>query len=356
MAEARPRAPLVELTWARIVEFYRDPGALFWVFGMPLLLAIALGLAFRNKPPDAVKVVVTTTAAAPAAATAAPADVASTLRAAGGFDVKLADVDEARLMLRRGQVDVLVDEHTGSITYRFDDTRPEGRYARLAVERAVESARGRRDVDAAVDERVTEPGSRYIDFLLPGLIGMNLLGSSMWGVGYSIVDARKRKLLKRFAATPMRRSDYLLSLMLSRLLFLVAEVTALIVIGRFAFGVAVQGSNVAVAVLALLGGMSFTGLSLLIAARAQSTEVASGLMNLAMLPMYLLSGSFFSASRFPDWMQPLVQALPLTALNDALRAVINEGAPLMSQTFEIAILVAWGVVPFALALRFFRWQ
>ena len=340
---ARP-SPLWELTRARLVEFYRDPGALFWVFGLPLLLAIALGLAFRNKPPDPVRVVVVD-APAVGAALAGPA-----------FDVRTAALDDARLLLKRGQVDLLVAEGPDAVTYRYDETRPEGRTARLAAERAIERARGRADVTHAVDERVTEPGSRYIDFLLPGLIGMNLLGSSMWGLGYNIVDARKRKLLKRLAATPMKRSHFLASLMLSRLVFLAAEVAALVVIGRFAFGVQVQGSVAAVAILSLMGGLSFTGLALLIAARPTSTEVASGWMNLAMLPMYLLSGSFFSAARFPDWLQPFVQALPLTALNDSLRAVINEGASVTSQLGEVGVMLAWGIVPFALAMRFFRWQ
>ncbi|HEY4221654.1 MAG TPA: ABC transporter permease, partial [Myxococcota bacterium] len=345
-----------ELTRARLVEFYRDPGALFWVFGMPLLLAIALGLAFRNKPPDPVKVAVVV------ASEGASARANDVLRADPSFDVRAVTVNAGKLMLRRGQVDVLVDAQSqssslsSSLSYRFDDTRPEGRYARLAVERALERAAGRTDVIASIDDKITEPGSRYIDFLLPGLIGMNLLGSSMWGIGYSIVDARKRKLLKRLAATPMKRSHYLLSIMLSRLLFLVAEVVALVVIGRFAFGVSVQGSYAAVGVLALAGGISFTGLSMLIAARTASTEVASGLMNVAMMPMYLLSGSFFSSSRFPDWLQPLIQALPLTALNESLRAVINEAAPLSDQWARLAVMLAWGVIPVIVSLRIFRWQ
>jgi ABC-type multidrug transport system permease subunit len=340
-----PKNPLWQLTRARLVEFVRDPGALFWVFGMPLVLATALGLAFRNRPPDPMRVVVVDSPA-----------VEATLRADKMMDVNAAPLDDARAMLRRRQVDLLVQERDGTLTYRFDDTRPEARIARLAVEKDVEVARGRKDLTTASEERVVEKGSRYIDFLLPGLIGMNLLGSSMWGIGYAIVDARKRKLLKRYAATPKRRRDDLLSIMLSRLVFLCAEVIALVLIGCFAVGVETQGSYLAVGALCLCGGIGFTGLALLIAARPTSTEVASGLLNVAMLPMYLLSGSFFSSSRFPDWMQPLVQALPLTALNDALRAVINEGASLSSQVGKVAILLGWGLLPFAIAVRTFRWQ
>ena len=344
MAEPKQPGPLWALTRARLVEFVRDPGALFWVFGMPLVLAIALGLAFRNRPPEPVRVVVV------------DEQLASVLTSERGFETTKAPLEDARLLLRRGQVDVLVTEGPAGFTYRFDDTRPEARVARLAVADALERARGRVDTTATVDERVVEKGSRYIDFLVPGLIGMNLLGSSMWGLGYAVVDARKKKLLKRLAATPMKRSHYLLSFMISRLVFLVAEVVALVLIGKLAFGVDVQGSYGSIAVLTFCGGVSFTGLALLIAARTESTEVASGLLNFAMLPMYLLSGSFFSAERFPDWLQPFVQALPLTALNDGVRAVMNEGATLASQAHEVAILVAWGIIPFAIALKIFRWK
>ena len=348
MSDAGPRraSALFELTRMRVLEFIRDPGALFWVFGFPILLAFVLGLAFRNRPPDPLHVVVVDNA-----------PLAELLAKDASLIVEQAPLEAARWKLRRAQVDLLVQSSDlQDITYRFDETRPEARVARLAVERAIERSRGRRDVTRASEEKVTEPGSRYIDFLVPGLIGMNLMGSSMWGVGYGVVDARKRKLLKRLAATPMRRSDYLLAILLSRLLFLLFETTALVAVGWGAFGVAVQGNLGAVFALALLGGLAFTGVALLIAARPQSTEVAGGLMNFVMMPMYLLSGAFFSSKHFPDALQPFIQALPLTALNNGLRAVINEGAALSSQWVAIAILLGWGVVSFAVALRIFRWQ
>jgi ABC-2 type transport system permease protein len=340
--------PLIELVLVRLRDFYREPATVFWVFGFPLLLALALGLAFRNLPPDPVRVLVVDAGAR---------EWIAPLLAPPAFTLLVRGADDAALALRRGQADVLV-EATGPAQWRvrWDETRPESRLARVLVERALERGRGRTDVLAVQEENVVEPGSRYIDFLLPGLIGMNLMGSSMWGVGWAVVDARKKKLLKRLAATPMRRRDYLGSLLIARLIFLFAEVVALVAIGRFAFGVMVHGSHVAVLLLALLGGFSFTGIALLIAARAATTEVASGLLNAVQMPMWLLSGAFFSAARFPDWLQPLVQALPLTALNDALRAVVNEGATLSSQLGEMGILAAWGVLPFAIALRVFRWQ
>jgi ABC-type multidrug transport system permease subunit len=206
------------------------------------------------------------------------------------------------------------------------------------------------------EETIAEPGARYIDFLIPGLIGLNLMGSGMWGLGFAIVSARGKKLLKRFAATPMRRSHYLLSFVLSRLIFLALEVAALVGFAWLVFGVVIRGSLIDVAVCAVVGALAFSGLGLLVAARPRTVEGVSGLMNFVMLPMWLLSGTFFSAARFPQWFQPLIKALPLTALNDVLRAVMNDGASLVSHGTQLAIVLAWGVVSFVVALRIFRWQ
>lgn len=344
-----PYPPIVELTLLRLREFAREPGALFWVFGFPLVLAIGLGLAFRNRPPEPARVVVVQ---GPDAAFTHEA-----LTAEAGFDARWEAEDAALLQLRRGQVDLLLAIDPGRVLrFRYDETRPEARLARFAAEDALERALGRRPPSTVVAQKVQEPGTRYIDFLLPGLIGMNLLGSSLWGVGFTIVTQRKDRLLKRFAATPMRRSDFLLSLMASRMILITVEIVALLAIGEYAFGVHCQGSWAAAFAVSAITGVSSTGLGLCVAARTANTEVAGGLVNFVMMPMWLLSGSFFSATRFPDWLQPLVQALPLTAHNDALRAVMNEGATLASQTGELALLAGWGAVTFGVALALFRWR
>ena len=204
--------------------------------------------------------------------------------------------------------------------------------------------------------RVTEPGSRYIDFLVPGLLGMNLMGGSMWGVGFAVVDMRVKKLLKRLAATPMARADFLWSLAGSRLLFMLPELVVILGTGVLLFGMPVRGSWLAILTLAVLGAASFAGLGMLAACRAQRIETISGLMNFIMVPMWLLSGTFFSSERFPDLLQPFIQALPLTLLNDTLRAVILEGASLTSQGWKMLALAGWGVLPFGLSLRWFRWN
>ena len=264
--------------------------------------------------------------------------------------------DEAAQALRSGKVSIVVKPSNDSFEYRFDPTRPESRTARLLVDDVLQRGKGRADVVNVGEEKITEPGARYVDFLVPGLIGMNLMGSGLWGLGFTVVIARSRKILKRFAATPMRRSHYLLSFMLSRLVFLVLEVAAVIIFATLAFGFTVRGSWLSVALITMLGGFTFSGIGLLVAARPTTIEGVSGLMNFIMLPMWLLSGTFFSSERFPQVLQPFIQALPLTALNNVLRALMNEGASLSSNWIPIAILLAWCVVSFVVALKIFKWQ
>jgi len=339
--------PLVQLTLARMREFYREPEAIFWVFGFPLVLAFALGIAFRNRGPGELKVGVLR----------APGDsaIATALDRAPGLAAAVLDSSEARVELRTGRIALLVVPGT-PLVYRYDSTRTESRLARLEADAALQRARGRADAAPVRDERITEPGARYIDFLIPGLLGMNLMGSGLWGVGFSVVQARTKKLLKRLMATPMRRGHYLLSFILSRLLFLFLEIAALVGFGWLMFGVGVRGSYVALALITVLGALSFAGLGMLVASRARTIEAVSGLMNLVMLPMWILSGTFFSYARFPDAMQPFVKALPLTALNDALRAVMIDGTGLMRLGTPLAIVAGWGAVSFVIALQIFRWR
>ena len=337
--------PLSALLWSRLREFIREPEAVFWVYGFPVLLAVGLGIAFRERPPDSVRVDVQ----APAGGTI------EILSAAAGFVAAPCEAAACRDRLRLGRTDLVVIAGAPT-TYLYDPTRPESVLARWRVDDALQRAAGRPDPVATADAHLREPGSRYIDFLIPGLLGMNLMGGGLWGIGFVIVDMRVRKLLKRLVATPMRRSDLLLSMMGSRLIFMIPEVAILLLAGRLLFGVAVQGSLLAVAAISILGALSFAGLGLLVACRARKIETVSGLMNVVMLPMWLLSGIFFSSVRFPDALQPLIKTLPLTMLIDALRAVILEGATLPSQWARLGGLILWGGLSFLLALRWFRWN
>ena len=335
---------LAQLTLTRFREFVREPEALFWVFIFPILLAAGLGLAFRNRPPDILKVAAVTP------------ELVQALRGEKLLDVQQLAESQAEEALRLGKIALVAEPGgNGTVVYRFDNTNAEGRAARLLADRAVQRAAGRLDPVAERDVSTVEPGSRYIDFLLPGLLGMNLMGSAIWGVGFAIVDTRRRKLMKRLIATPMPRSYFLLSFLLSRLVLLVVETGTILGFGALIFHVPVRGSMAVLTGLCVLSSLSFTALGLLIASRARTIEAASGLMNFVMMPMWITSGVFFSAQRFPDLLQPLIKALPLTAAIDALRAHMLQGAGVTQVIPQVAILVAWMVVCFALALKIFRW-
>ena len=342
-----PDPAIVELTKSRLREFIREPEAVFWVFAFPLALTLALGFAFRSKPPDKIPIgVVQGPHAQQRNAALSKSPVLLT---------RVLDAKDAHDQLRTGKISLLIEGDTQPV-YRFDPTRPDSRTARVEADDALQRAAGRRDVIAARETHVSEQGSRYIDFLVPGLLGMNLMGTGMWGVGFSIVNARMKKLLKRLIATPMRKSEYLLAQFFSRLIFLTGEVTFLVAFGWIVFNVAVHGSLITFALLCLIGGFAFSGIGLLVASRAATIEAVSGMMNLVMVPMWLLSGVFFSAERFPSAVRPLIRALPLTAVNDALRAIMLEGRGLASLPVELAVIVLWGLISFGIALKIFRWQ
>ncbi len=341
------RHPLIELTLARFREFLREPEAVFWVFAFPVIMTCALGIAFRSRGAEPVIAGVVEQAGAD--------DVAAALERAGGFTVRRIAPDEVERAVRDGRAPVVVVPGSPP-TYRFDQARAESQVARLAVDAALQRAAGRADAFVPVEQPVQNVGSRYIDWLVPGLLGMNIMSTGLWGVGFSIVQSRMKKLLKRLVATPMSKAHYLMAHVFSRLVFLALEVAVIVGFARLFFDVRVHGSVVALAGLALVGALSFGGLGLLLASRARTIEAVSGLMNLVMLPMWVLSGVFFASTNFPDAMQPFIKVLPLTALNDAMRAVVNEGQAIGAVASEIAILATWGLVSFVLSLKLFRWQ
>jgi ABC-2 type transport system permease protein len=344
------RDSLRQLTLTRFREFVREPEALFWTLAFPMLLSIGLGIAFRNRPaeivhlavvgdPPAVKVVMASLAKSPAVA------------------AEHLEAIPARQALRSGKVALVVNARVmGRVEYEYDDTRPDSRTARLLADDVIQRGAGRADLLPVTERFVRDAGSRYIDFVIPGLLGMGLMGNGIWGLGFTIVDARKKRLLKRLMATPMSRTEYLGSFLLSRFVMLVFEVLILVGFARLAFGVPVRGPFWQLALICILGALMFGAIGLLIAARPKTIEGASGLMNLVMMPMWILSGVFFSSENFPSAVQPVIQALPLTAVNDALRANMLRGAGLEVIGPELAIIFTWFVLSFVLALKLFRWR
>ena len=350
MAEPSKRPnPVFQLTLTRLREIGREPGVLFWAFGFPVLLSIALGIAFRVRGPEPTVV---------GALPGITADLEHVLEAAK-VQVKPLDAASAETELRAGRVNLLLvppQAPEQPITYRFDPSRAEARQARATVNQILQRAAGQIEPRLVRDEEVHEPGSRYIDFLIPGLLAMNLMSGSMWGVAWVIVHMRVRKLLKRLLATPMRRRDLMFSMGLGRMALIPMEVAFIVIFARVFFSVQVAGSYLALLTMAFAGSACFAAIAILVASRAQNTETVSGLMNLVMLPMFIASGVFFSASNFPDSIQPVIRLLPLTAMCDGMRAVMIDGAGFGGILWPLAILALWAIPSFLLGLRYFRWN
>jgi ABC-2 type transport system permease protein len=342
--------PLYQLTKIRFLEFWREPEAVFWTLFFPILLATGLGIAFRNRAPDVINVAVVDRGVR-------SQKIASDISANPNVSAAVFEESAAAAALRTGKVALLVlPDSADQIIYRFDDTNPDGRAARASVDDALQRAAGRIEPLRAADQRITEPGSRYIDFLLPALLAMNVMGNGIWGVCFPIIDARRKKLLKRMVASPMSRTHYLLSFLLSRLIFLVFDIAILVGFGHWAFGVPVRGTIAAIVLICVVAAVSFSSIGLLISARFSTSEAASGVANAVMLPMWIMSGVFFSARRFPDMIQPIIHALPLTAAVNALRAVMLEGATVVALRSPLEVLGLWLVVCFLIALKIFRWR
>ena len=338
---------IVELARVRVLLFLREPEALFWVLAFPVILAVVLGFAFRDQGPEESKVVVLGGAEAKA--------FAAVLEDGEQLDIEVvADQAEAERRLLQGITDAIVTPGSPP-GIRYDPDRSEGTTARLRILRVLEL---RADPGAAMrarEDTVRKTGSRYIDFLFPGILGMNLMGTGVWSLGFALADLRQKKLLKRMLVTPMRKSSFLLSLGLSRLIFLVIEVGALLAFGPWVLDIPFRGAPEAFVVLTLAGGLAFAALGMLAASRARTLEGVSGILNLVLMPMWLCSGVFFSYERFPDALHPVLRVLPLSALNDGLRAVMLDGGGLGAILPELAIVAVWGIACFFTALKIFRW-
>lgn len=364
-------SPILMLIRTRFWEFIRKPEAVFWTYGFPLLMVIVLGSAFRAQAVEPLRVAVQDLPG--------HQRLVEMLSPESQLLIEVATPSDSRRLLRSGKVSVVVvpdqtvresgmdnqslhqngtlgnPADVGAPEILVDYARPGSQLAELTVERQLQIAAGQQTLVPIKSTKFDEPGSRYIDFLVPGLIGMSLLGGGMWGVGYAIVDLRIRKLLKRFLATPMRRRDFLLGVVCSRLCFMLPEIALMLVFTSIVFSVTVYGSWLAVIFLVFLGGIQFSGIGLLVASRAKTIETVSGLMNLVMLPMWTLSGIFFSYENFPEFLHWPIRLLPLTPLLDALRGVMLDGKPLTALGFEITMMSVWAVAAFVIALKIFRW-
>jgi len=327
----------------RLRIFRREPEALFWTFGFPLVVTLVLGIAFRPSAPEPLPVVVV--------GGAEDAALVEQLARSGELDVRLVGAAEAVTALGRGGA-LLVVEPGQVPVLRYDATRPESRLARAIAEAAIDG----RASESSESRQSSEAGDRYVDFLVPGLIAMNVMTVCLWGIGWNVVDARKSRLLRRLAVVPMRRTHYLGSFLIAHVVLVIATLAVVIGFAALAFDVPLEGSVLGLVFVIGLGSASFSGLGVLLASRTANVEVLSGMINAASLLQLIGSGVFFSTSHFPDAVVTGLRALPLTALVDAVRAIMLEGRPLQELPLELGVLTVWMAITSLVGLRIFRWS
>ena len=282
--------------------------------------------------------------------------LAEILKADERFDVRVSSPEDATRRLRTGKTELIVSTDGDGYHFESNPTRPDSLLARDRANNALQEAAGRKDLVSVSDTELNELGTRYIDFLVPGLIGMGLMGGGLWGVGFAVTDMRIRQLLKRYKGTPMNRAHFLGAMLASRQVFMIPEILFIIFISWALFGVVSQGSYALVFLIVVLTALQFAGIGLLVASRAKTLEAVSGLMNLVMVPMWIASGIFFSPDRFPEVAQPIIRLMPLTPVISSLRQVMLEGAGLTDILPSLAIIIAWAVLSFVIALKLFRWE
>lgn len=325
-------------------EFWRSKEAVFWTYGFPVLMALVLGFAFQPGPLPPVPIAVVK---------GGDAVGLEALQRQPRLRVEVLAPEVADAALARGRVDLVVRFEGGALVLRGHPQRAEAELATLLVERTL--AADTRSAPPFRHEAEERPGARYIDFLIPGLIGLNLLGAGMWGVGFNLVQMRTQQLLRRLAVAPMRRSEFLLGYLLGRFVLVVPEAAAIVLFGTLLRDVPCRGSLTALALLVVVGGFTFSSLGFLLAARARTIEGIGGLMNLFQLPMWLLGGVYFSVERLDGVVRGVAEALPLTHLNRALRNVMLEPASLADALPTLLGLGGFGLLCFLLGLRWFRW-
>ncbi len=354
----------------------REPAVLFWGIVFPLLMALGLGLAFTQKLDMVHKISVTSSRENSSADSLNRFEfflknrtekIKDSLTRRDQYKITVKDKklgnstfifernshDEAMKLLKRGEINLIIEENGGDIEFHFDPVNSEAHLTYLDLSRVINNTEltgGNESV-----EPLTLKGTRYIDFFIPGLIAMGIMMSSVWGLGYGIIETRSKKLLRRMIATPMKKSYFLISLITVRSIMNFAEAGLLFLFSYLVFDITIQGSVAALILIFIAGNISFAGISILTSSRTANPEVGNGLINAIATPMIVLSGIFFSYHNFPDWAVGFIKILPLTLLADGIRSIFIEGAGLPDVVIPFIALVITGVVCFYFGLKFFRW-
>ena len=346
------RSSLIELTKGRWREFRREPSAFFFVIFMPILWMVILGAAFSGKENVKVQVgwIEGQTATSPF-----NIDIPASLSSNSAIILHRGSVEEINLKHLRGEIAAIVSTDPTGLKIIYDPASQEGTNASSIIKSTLQEAAGRTDPLSITSEKITIPGTRYIDFLIPGLLALSIMTSSLFGTGMLIVSNRRENLLKRYLATPMKPHEYLISHIFGRTFIFIVEVAAILITGYLMFGFKSAGSYISLLAFAFLGTAAFTSLAILCAARTANPATMNGMTNIISLPMMLVAGVWFSRANFPEWLGQIVQYLPLTALVDGLRRIALEGANLSTLMSESVILLAYTLLSTAAATKLFKW-
>lgn len=366
------RNSLIQLILIHFREFIREPGILFWSIIFPVLMAWVLGIAF-SKNNELVQQV-----AFIEDSLNMNKDLRQFLKDANyiedpekegpdyfeksmqneklgrtSYKFLLTDWDGGLLLLKRGQVNLILREYPDSVEYFFDPINPQAKMVYIMLSSAINDEH--LVYETASINLLTQKGNRYIDFLIPGLMAMGVMNSLLWGMSYALIDMRSKKLMRRMVATPMKRSEFLISIFIARLSITVIEALLLLTFAFAYFHISIQGSLPAFILIFLAGNIAFSGIAILISSRTDNSRIGTGLINVISLPMMVLSGIFFSYHNFPDFAIPIIRRFPLTMMADSLRSVFNEGAGIAQVSLNALILCLLGIICFAIALRTYKW-
>lgn len=371
---------LWQLIVALFREIIREPGVLFWGILFPILMSLGLGLAFTKKADVVRKIAVINDSDIHQAGNSNnivtdflqnnceknDKSIKSTWKwRYVNKDEKLGNSiflfyemswKEAMQLLKRGTVNVILLDANGSVEYHFDPMNPDAQLTYLKLGDIIGKGEILPTASSSEIKPLTVRGTRYIDFLVPGLITMGVMMSSMWGISYGIIEKRSKKLLRRLVATPMRKSHFLIALITVRIVMNFIESSVLFLFSLFAFKITIQGDISALIIMFLAGNIAFAGIAVFVSSHTSNTEVGNGLINFVVFPMMILSGIFFSYQNFPDWSLPVIRNLPLSMLTDGIRSIFNEGAGYPQVALPILILLSTGVLFFSAGLRIFKWH
>jgi ABC-type multidrug transport system permease subunit len=366
------------LTLSLFRELIREPGVLFWGIVFPILMSAGLGMAFTKKADILRKVAVIREASLAVRDSSAVYNFLenncekNSINGKKDYNWKLEikneklgtsvflfyelTWDDAMTLLKRGTINLILTGNDGHAQYHFDPLNSDAELTYLKLRNAIGSGDVIPEGNTAEIRPLTIKGTRYIDFLVPGLITMGVMMSAMWGISYGIIEKRSKKLLRRLVATPMKKSHFLIALITVRVVMNIVEALVLLLFALIAFHITIQGSISAMILLFIAGNIAFAGIAVFVSCHTSNTEVGNGLINAIVMPMMVLSGIFFSYHNFPDWSIPVINKLPLTILTDGIRSIFNEGAGYQQVALPVMILSATGVIFFLAGLKIFKWH